>query len=227
VLLLIIQPSSWHYSCNCSITSNLLCFPFFFPNVFFLPYPLFLLTSPTSICLSSVLAVPTFFFRYLKARHGQSVCLKDGEGKGGRGDSRSGVRLRARYCITLIKNLWLTRERPRLSCFHSSMPVPLALEQQVAIAAVRRACALTTTVFNKLVAGETLVKGDKSPVTGTNTTYLYLLWAHICNATQLTRHVWFHPSSFRLFVLFYRQRQSGRLCVASGHQYRPLERVPR
>ena len=47
------------------------------------------------------------------------------------------------------------------------MPVPFVLEQQVAIAAVRRACALTTTVFNKLVAGETLVKGDKSPVTGT------------------------------------------------------------
>jgi 3'(2'), 5'-bisphosphate nucleotidase len=46
------------------------------------------------------------------------------------------------------------------------MPVPFALEQQVAIVAVRRACALTTTVFNKLVAGETLVKGDKSPVTG-------------------------------------------------------------
>jgi len=47
------------------------------------------------------------------------------------------------------------------------MPVSFALEQQVAIAAVRRACALTMTVFNKLVAGETLVKGDKSPVTGT------------------------------------------------------------
>ena len=46
------------------------------------------------------------------------------------------------------------------------MPIPFALEQQVAIAAVRRACVLTTTVFNKLVAGETLVKGDKSPVTG-------------------------------------------------------------
>ncbi|KAI0246043.1 hypothetical protein BJV78DRAFT_1277315 [Lactifluus subvellereus] len=42
---------------------------------------------------------------------------------------------------------------------------PFALEKQVAIAAVRRACALTTTVFNKLVAGETLVKGDNSPVT--------------------------------------------------------------
>jgi hypothetical protein len=48
----------------------------------------------------------------------------------------------------------------------SIMPVPFALEQQVAIAAVRRACALTTTIFNKLVAGETLVKGDNSPVTG-------------------------------------------------------------
>jgi hypothetical protein len=47
------------------------------------------------------------------------------------------------------------------------MPVPFALEQQVAIASVRRACALTMTVFNKLVAGETLVKDDKSPVTGT------------------------------------------------------------
>ncbi|KAI0288768.1 hypothetical protein BC826DRAFT_1107507 [Russula brevipes] len=46
------------------------------------------------------------------------------------------------------------------------MPVPFALEQQVAIAAVRRACALTAMVFNKLVVGETLVKDDKSPVTG-------------------------------------------------------------
>jgi hypothetical protein len=50
--------------------------------------------------------------------------------------------------------------------FDLIMPVPFILEQQVAIAAVRRACALTTTVFNKLVAGETLVKGDNSPVTG-------------------------------------------------------------
>ncbi|KAI9438940.1 3',5'-bisphosphate nucleotidase [Lactarius indigo] len=45
------------------------------------------------------------------------------------------------------------------------MAAPFLLEQQVAITAVRRACSLTTTVFNKLVAGETLVKGDKSPVT--------------------------------------------------------------
>ena len=39
-------------------------------------------------------------------------------------------------------------------------------EQQVAIAAVRRACALTASVFNKLVKNETLTKDDKSPVTG-------------------------------------------------------------
>jgi hypothetical protein len=41
-----------------------------------------------------------------------------------------------------------------------------AAEQAVAIAAVRRACTLTAAVFNNLVKGETLVKGDKSPVTG-------------------------------------------------------------
>ncbi|TFY79242.1 hypothetical protein EWM64_g4771, partial [Hericium alpestre] len=45
------------------------------------------------------------------------------------------------------------------------MSISLATEQQVAIAAVRRACTLTTSVFNKLVNNETLVKGDKSPVT--------------------------------------------------------------
>ncbi|KAI0033603.1 3',5'-bisphosphate nucleotidase [Vararia minispora EC-137] len=43
--------------------------------------------------------------------------------------------------------------------------VVYAAEQAVAIAAVRRACTLTTAVFNNLVKGETLVKGDKSPVT--------------------------------------------------------------
>jgi hypothetical protein len=51
-----------------------------------------------------------------------------------------------------------------------AMAAPFLLEQQVAIAAVRRACSLTTTVFNKLVVGETLVKGDKSPVTGARVT---------------------------------------------------------
>ncbi|ELU38743.1 3',5'-bisphosphate nucleotidase [Rhizoctonia solani AG-1 IA] len=40
-----------------------------------------------------------------------------------------------------------------------------ALEKQVAIAAVSRACGLTTSVFQKLVTAETLIKGDKSPVT--------------------------------------------------------------
>ncbi|KAG6897977.1 hypothetical protein C0992_007931 [Termitomyces sp. T32_za158] len=38
-------------------------------------------------------------------------------------------------------------------------------ECQVAVAAVRRACQLTSAVFNKLVKNETLTKGDKSPVT--------------------------------------------------------------
>ncbi|GJE95286.1 3(2),5-bisphosphate nucleotidase HAL2 [Phanerochaete sordida] len=38
-------------------------------------------------------------------------------------------------------------------------------EQQVAVAAVRRACALTASVFNTLVKNETLTKEDKSPVT--------------------------------------------------------------
>jgi hypothetical protein len=46
------------------------------------------------------------------------------------------------------------------------MSVLFAAEKQVAVAAVRRACALTSSVFNKLVKNETLVKGDKSPVTG-------------------------------------------------------------
>ncbi|KDQ58038.1 hypothetical protein JAAARDRAFT_34853 [Jaapia argillacea MUCL 33604] len=45
------------------------------------------------------------------------------------------------------------------------MSLTFATEQQVAVAAVRRACALTSSVFNKLVKNETLVKGDKSPVT--------------------------------------------------------------
>ncbi|KAF5366233.1 hypothetical protein D9758_005763 [Tetrapyrgos nigripes] len=38
-------------------------------------------------------------------------------------------------------------------------------EKAVAISAVRRACGLTSSVFNRLVQGEKLVKGDKSPVT--------------------------------------------------------------
>ncbi|EGN97380.1 hypothetical protein SERLA73DRAFT_153792 [Serpula lacrymans var. lacrymans S7.3] len=45
------------------------------------------------------------------------------------------------------------------------MSIPFATEKQVAVAAVRRACLLTSSVFNKLVKNETLTKGDKSPVT--------------------------------------------------------------
>ncbi|EIW53050.1 3',5'-bisphosphate nucleotidase [Trametes versicolor FP-101664 SS1] len=40
-----------------------------------------------------------------------------------------------------------------------------AAEKQVAIAAVRRACVLTASVFNKLVKQETMTKEDASPVT--------------------------------------------------------------
>ncbi|RPD62605.1 3',5'-bisphosphate nucleotidase [Lentinus tigrinus ALCF2SS1-7] len=43
--------------------------------------------------------------------------------------------------------------------------LPYAAEKQIAIAAVRRACVLTASVFNKLIKQETLTKDDKSPVT--------------------------------------------------------------
>ncbi|KAF8519342.1 putative MET22-protein ser/thr phosphatase [Hysterangium stoloniferum] len=45
------------------------------------------------------------------------------------------------------------------------MSVAYALEKQVAISAVLRACSLTSSVFNKLVKNETETKNDKSPVT--------------------------------------------------------------
>jgi 3'(2'), 5'-bisphosphate nucleotidase len=48
----------------------------------------------------------------------------------------------------------------------SMMSAAFSTEKRVAIAAVRRACGLTASVFNTLVKGETLTKGDKSPVTG-------------------------------------------------------------
>jgi hypothetical protein len=54
----------------------------------------------------------------------------------------------------------------RLDHVMSTMSLLFATERQVAIAAVRRACGLTSTVFNKLIKNETLTKGDKSPVTG-------------------------------------------------------------
>lgn len=45
------------------------------------------------------------------------------------------------------------------------MSIAYALEKQVAISAVLRACSLTSSVFNKLVKNETVTKNDKSPVT--------------------------------------------------------------
>ena len=45
------------------------------------------------------------------------------------------------------------------------MSTAYAAEKQVAVAAVRLACVLTASVFNKLVKQETLTKDDKSPVT--------------------------------------------------------------
>ena len=55
----------------------------------------------------------------------------------------------------------------RLLCRHlSHMSQTYLTEEQVAITAVRRACHLTSSVFNTLVKNETLTKGDKSPVTG-------------------------------------------------------------
>lgn len=48
--------------------------------------------------------------------------------------------------------------------FHMSQSY--ATEEQLAVAAVRRACTLTSTVFDTLIKNETLTKGDKSPVTG-------------------------------------------------------------
>uniref|UniRef100_D8QMG5 3'(2'),5'-bisphosphate nucleotidase n=2 Tax=Schizophyllum commune (strain H4-8 / FGSC 9210) TaxID=578458 RepID=D8QMG5_SCHCM len=45
------------------------------------------------------------------------------------------------------------------------MSQPYEKEAEFAVCAVRRACNLTASVFNKLIKNETLVKGDKSPVT--------------------------------------------------------------
>ncbi|KAF4588032.1 hypothetical protein EYR38_009993 [Pleurotus pulmonarius] len=45
------------------------------------------------------------------------------------------------------------------------MSIALAAEKQLAVSAVRRACNLTSSVFNRLVKSETVVKNDKSPVT--------------------------------------------------------------
>lgn len=45
------------------------------------------------------------------------------------------------------------------------MSIAFAAEKQLAVSAVRRACNLTSSVFNRLVKSETVVKNDKSPVT--------------------------------------------------------------
>jgi hypothetical protein len=49
---------------------------------------------------------------------------------------------------------------------HSVMSLALSMERQVAVSAVRRACALTSSVFNNLAKNEVLTKDDKSPATG-------------------------------------------------------------
>lgn len=69
-----------------------------------------------------------------------------------------------------------------LACDHHSMSLPYALEKRVALAAVRRACALTSSVFTKLVQTETLTKGDRSPVTG-----------RLLRFPVLVSHSRFHP----------------------------------
>ncbi|KAI9462114.1 hypothetical protein HD554DRAFT_2128544 [Boletus coccyginus] len=63
------------------------------------------------------------------------------------------------------RNLTFLFQRPHPVRYLATMSLPYATEKQVALAAVRRACALTSSVFNKLVKNETLTKGDKSPVT--------------------------------------------------------------
>jgi len=67
------------------------------------------------------------------------------------------------HVVSLSKLLRVPECRRRL---FTTMSQAYATEEQVAIAAVRRACHLTSSVFNKLVRNETLTKGDKSPVTG-------------------------------------------------------------
>ena len=46
------------------------------------------------------------------------------------------------------------------------MSLAFALEKEVAVSAVLRACQLTSSIFNRLVKDEKLTKDDKSPVTG-------------------------------------------------------------
>ena len=66
--------------------------------------------------------------------------------------------------LDLVMNLLRLLQCRRL--LFTTMSQAYATEEQVAVAAVRRACHLTSSVFNKLVKNETLTKDDKSPVTG-------------------------------------------------------------
>jgi hypothetical protein len=54
----------------------------------------------------------------------------------------------------------------KLMCAQILSRSMLVTEKNVAVAAIRRACGLTSLVFNKLVRGETLTKNDRTPVTG-------------------------------------------------------------
>ena len=54
------------------------------------------------------------------------------------------------------------------------MSLLFTTERQVAITAVRRACGLTSAVFNNLVKNETLIKGDRSPVTGESLSCIFV-----------------------------------------------------
>ncbi|KAF8485401.1 putative MET22-protein ser/thr phosphatase [Gautieria morchelliformis] len=62
------------------------------------------------------------------------------------------------------------------------MSVAYALEKQVAISAVLRACNLASSVFNKLVKNETVTKDDKSPVTVADYSAQALINTMLCHA---------------------------------------------
>ena len=68
---------------------------------------------------------------------------------------------------------------------YNVMSLAFALEKQVAVSAVLRACSLTTSIFNKLVKDEALTKDDKSPVTGSfeyqPLEFTYLFTALLCS----------------------------------------------
>lgn len=70
------------------------------------------------------------------------------------------------------------------------MSLTFALEKEVAVAAVMRACSLTSSVFNNLIKGETLSKDDKSPVTGLYAPYIpniFVCFTQIAHSALLSR----------------------------------------